>query len=441
MNNLISLDKLKSLIATQSGYDPAFVNIFVEELIALLDELLLQGEEVRLDGWGVFKRIDCKSKNKYKIIFIADPSFRAAINAPFAQFDPVVLAKAAPILLETEHNDELSVNNLIQSETLVSAPVLPDLVVESDENEVEPPLPVEEFTIQSSADTPVADSHKSVVGAEAIRYEDQIVSDTTLPGDDTAKRESEESRPCPDLPMGREEALSSPENFNKVSMKDESLETKGKEDSAEDVLSENELAKEEIDAIEGKPMPDASEVKNQMSASRKIGIWFVLILLATAIIGGFIYFFIRVEYGLRTGDQTSAVSQVVSVPISEEDITANPQENSPEQPSAVPAVSKDSSASSSQSAEALLPAFSYPPLDTVRLTEGDRLTLLAQRFYDNKVFWIYIYEVNKSKYPDPNHVPEGASLIIPDLRSFGIDRIDSGSIKKAAQLGDRILNP
>ena len=41
-------------------------------------------------------------------------------------------------------------------------------------------------------------------------------------------------------------------------------------------------------------------------------------------------------------------------------------------------------------------------LDTVTIEPGTRLTLLAQKYYGNKVFWVYIYMANNKVIANPN---------------------------------------
>lgn len=49
------------------------------------------------------------------------------------------------------------------------------------------------------------------------------------------------------------------------------------------------------------------------------------------------------------------------------------------------------------------------------LEPGMTLGGLALQEYGNAVYWIYIYEANKSKIADPNHVKDGTELFVPEL--------------------------
>ena len=76
----------------------------------------------------------------------------------------------------------------------------------------------------------------------------------------------------------------------------------------------------------------------------------------------------------------------------------------------------------------------------VTLSEGERLTLLALSTFGDKAFWAYIYDVNAFQLGDPNTVPKGLPLYLPDPSYFGIDASNPASVKKAQNRAMQILN-
>ncbi len=76
----------------------------------------------------------------------------------------------------------------------------------------------------------------------------------------------------------------------------------------------------------------------------------------------------------------------------------------------------------------------------VKTKRGDRLNLLALDYYGNKLFWVYIYEHNKSKISNPNSIPVGVELNIPAKSVYGIDANDKESVRKAGALQTQILS-
>ena len=55
----------------------------------------------------------------------------------------------------------------------------------------------------------------------------------------------------------------------------------------------------------------------------------------------------------------------------------------------------------------------WETLKVVPLQKGKRLTLLALEYYGNKVFWVYIYEANRSHIKNPNKILAGTKIRIP----------------------------
>ena len=77
--------------------------------------------------------------------------------------------------------------------------------------------------------------------------------------------------------------------------------------------------------------------------------------------------------------------------------------------------------------------------EKIRLGEGKTLRLLALELFGNREFWVYIYLENKKQIINPNRVPAGTELIIPDTSTYGIDAGDPRSVSKAKEEGERAL--
>lgn len=76
----------------------------------------------------------------------------------------------------------------------------------------------------------------------------------------------------------------------------------------------------------------------------------------------------------------------------------------------------------------------------VKTKRGDRLNLIALEYYGNKLFWVYIYEHNKSKITNPNSIAVGLNLEIPAKSVYNIDANDPASIRRASVLQTQILS-
>jgi len=71
---------------------------------------------------------------------------------------------------------------------------------------------------------------------------------------------------------------------------------------------------------------------------------------------------------------------------------------------------------------------------TVVLKPGDRLNLLSLKYYGDKIFWVYIYQANKSVIPNPDNVPAGTTIRIPKPDPKLIDPKNEGLVAKAKAL-------
>ena len=59
------------------------------------------------------------------------------------------------------------------------------------------------------------------------------------------------------------------------------------------------------------------------------------------------------------------------------------------------------------------PAGEY--LDVTRLRRGEGLSQVARRYYGHGDLWVFIYEANMNTLDDPDNVPAGTRLVIPNL--------------------------
>lgn len=70
---------------------------------------------------------------------------------------------------------------------------------------------------------------------------------------------------------------------------------------------------------------------------------------------------------------------------------------------------------------------------------GHTLRNIALKYYDNKSFWVYIYEENKDKITNINNVPIGTKLTIPAPIKYGINPQDEASVKKAKAIEEAMF--
>ncbi len=78
-------------------------------------------------------------------------------------------------------------------------------------------------------------------------------------------------------------------------------------------------------------------------------------------------------------------------------------------------------------------------ITTEKLTNGSRLTWLSRKYYGAPDFWVYIYEANQDKLPNPNSIPVGTTIRIPKLPAEWIDTTNPQSMQQAKDLHNEIL--
>ena len=75
----------------------------------------------------------------------------------------------------------------------------------------------------------------------------------------------------------------------------------------------------------------------------------------------------------------------------------------------------------------------------VRMNAGSSLTQIAMEYYGDKVFWVYIYEYNKSRIKNFDNIPVGTEIRLPLPRTYGINAKSKSSVDKAKQKQAQLL--
>jgi len=79
-------------------------------------------------------------------------------------------------------------------------------------------------------------------------------------------------------------------------------------------------------------------------------------------------------------------------------------------------------------------------LAKVKIEPGQRLTLIAEKYYGNRIFWVYLYEYNKATIgSNPNRVLPGMEILIPTKEIYDIDAKNPASVEKANALQRRLV--
>lgn len=220
------------------------------------------------------------------------------------------------------------------------------------------------------------------------------------------------------------------------------------EESVEELLPDREipLPKREVnpEVTPEQPMEsvvsDQSAIQPKMSVSEKRFDWawlrYVAIVFLLVIVAGVFYFMGRnAAYRALQMAPVSELKQEQSVTPLKEEPADSLQVASQEEPltESEPVVE----ASVKPMDESVKPV--EESVKKVVIQRGDRLTNIALAHYGHKLFWVYIYQHNKSLIDDPNNVPIGTELILPPPQQYGIDAKSRASLEAAAALQTAIL--
>lgn len=75
----------------------------------------------------------------------------------------------------------------------------------------------------------------------------------------------------------------------------------------------------------------------------------------------------------------------------------------------------------------------------VELKAGETLRDVAFRTLGHREFWVYIYLKNQNRIKDPNVVPAGSQLALPDDTEFNLDPKDPYAIADARDMGYEVI--
>lgn len=383
MNEKISFPDLVGLLSSKMNITKKEAETFLKEFFTVSTEVITSGEELRINGLGLFKPIWVEARGSinvqtgepveipghYKLSFIPDKVLREAVNAPFSSFSVEVLNDHVPIEdMTAVPSQDIDENNDICNTENVE--LQDSKEIREKEEEDEPIEPAHEY-IQEDKSADEESSESTVSSQEIEKFQEEIIQ---------------------------------PESETKVEEKEE--------DCYEDYL--------------------------RKSASRKSFWWGVLSAFGIIIIclaGGIFFMGNDSPYVVKIGEYTLSLGK--------QSIDSRPMNNNPElvvlpeNKDTLSEMEKDSVLKDSViSASPLAAPEVKPVIETIR--SGVFLTTLARKYFGHKAFWVYIYEENKDVIKNPNQVPIGTRLTIPSASKYDIDANNRTSVENAKALAAKI---
>lgn len=441
MNNRLSIQDLALILSEQTGKSTEEALRFLQEFIAVVSEGVYNDKQVKVKGLGTFKIIRVEERasvsvnsgerfvipSHYKFTFTPDKELKELVNKPFSLFDTVELNEEVDfsdvdVSAETSGAEEAADDS--------SEEILPDGIPEqaieapqTPEPEVKPePAVEEEAAPQEEAKAePESEAETETTPEPEVEAEPELKAEAETTPQEEAKAELE--------PEAETETTPEPEVEAEPEPKAEAETT----------------PQEEVEA-EPKPAEPVSSVsgykeyrrKRRRSASRKL--LFPIACLFVVIVLGIVYI-VCLSGRTTVNKNWEPPMAEVGNPTPEAGMNPVPADSTGVTPPDSASLAADSVVAEPPVVEENQPE-ETPKSDILALVTikaGDRLASFAKQYYGHKFFWVYIYQYNQDIISDPNNIPIGTELRIPDPGLYGIDATDRSSIDKAAALQSQIL--
>lgn len=463
MNNKVTFPELVEQVALYANTSKRMSELFLKELFATISQSLIDGESVKVKGIGTFKLTEVSPRKSVdvntgeeieipghkKLSFAPDKDMAEAINQPFMHFETEILdddvtddqlaaidagepteapAEAAPAEEEADDTDDTDATEAPAAEAPVAAEeevVMPPVFVAP----VEEPEPEE---AEAEVEAPVEPSEE-VPAEEGTPAEVPAQEPIDEPEEAVTEKESE---------IGEEaepEAVSEPEDEAEVA------EAEGEPEAESEMVSE-ELADERV----------GQEIDKRRITRRSLLEGFVVGVVTTLIVTLFAYrLYLMKGYEATPADEEPFTEHVAtdSVATPEQALAENStkadadkqkaaeEQKKAEEEKKKAEEEKKKAEEENQKAEAAKPTTANVAAGTTdTIKPGTNLYRMSRKHYGSDKFWVYIYEENKAKYPNPNTIPVGAVLHIPQLGKYGAKAGDPASISAAKKKQGEIFN-
>lgn len=372
MNEKVTLQELVELFAQKCQLNEADAELFVKEFLSLIEEALTRDKYVKVKGLGTFKLINIEArksvdvntgetieiKGHTRVSFIPEAGLRDLINKPFAHFQSVLLKDEVHFAdlpeegVLPEGAEEESESDTDRTET--------DVVSSSIEQQPEVSCP------EVAADPSVEEKEEPTEAADT----ETLVQEMNIPEADAAVPEREKERHIPWCMIA---------SILLVGIFIGGLITwaltSGRRYVPEEVVEY--LMQQKQQQKVAPVVPDSSKVADTLT--------------------------VKVDSSqIQKGQRPDTVKQELKA------VTATPAQTGKNETTAVVPAKR----------ETLADTVEYQITGTqasYTLRPGESLVRVALKFYGNKKLWPYLVKHNKSIIKNPDNVPVGTTIQIPQL--------------------------
>lgn len=409
---MITTPQIKQLLAQYAKVDEAEASAFVDALVQTVVETVKKGESVTIAGLGTFEVIEAQQGELKRLVFVQDEKIREAVNAPFACFEPFVVSEAEHV---AETADE-SVEPIDEEETVAMDPV----------QEPEPEEPAGEPEFEEPVEEPELEEEP---GTEEVSVPDPEIPEK--PEQPVAEEHNKKAHA--DVPSTRRTSFSAigiaaivlvvlaiagtvywfMEDVSKPVSRPIVMEVVSNERVDQSVYSDSILVEQPVD--DNTPMMVMAKEK---SAEKPV--------------------VAKPDPTVEKPAQTQT-AKPVAAPVATQPKPAQSEPKVSEPAKSEPKASEPAKPQKPEAKQLMSNSDGTPKIHV--LAAGERLTVVALDVYGDKAFWGYIYDVNAFQIPNPNNVPVGTKLYLPDPSYYNIDASDPASVRKASNRSAKVLNP
>ena len=467
MNERLTIQDLTDLLAAKHSMTKKDAEAFVKEFFLLIEQALENEKTVKIKGLGTFKLIDVDSresvnvntgerfqiKGHTKVSFSPDANLRDTINKPFAHFETVVLNENT-ILEDTpiEDTEEEEAGEEASAQTVLNEMGDNSETTAIEENEGTDNLSEEEpIQEEQIASRPLVEES---IEELAITEESAIAQEST---EQTSPKEPEEAITETDIEEKVEQLEDEEVPEEEVTIDEQqpaSIEEEKEKITAEKIIEQELLKanlqpvtpivppaeKETIKPVQPKQISQpvskkTAPVKEKSPVPYLIAVIVVVLLLC----GGVILFIYYPDLFSSSSDKNALdmppvttqpvqpeaqlsdtiahkdTTKIITPDVSKVATTTQPVAKKEE---AIPVKAEPQTVTQQPATSAYLDSASYKITGTktkYTIKEGETLTRVSLRFYGTKAMWPYIVKHNPKVIKNPNNVPYGTTIEIPEL--------------------------
>ena len=469
MNERLTIQDLIDLLAAKHSMTKKDAEAFVKEFFLLIEQALENEKTVKIKGLGTFKLVDVDSresvnvntgerfqiKGHTKVSFTPDTNLRDTINKPFAHFETVVLNEGTVLEdtpMEESDEEEGAVSDteteMIDSEIAGNANAGGDI---QEEIQLEEPVPtVEAVAVAEVPETDANETGQPETEPELIATEEPEAEE--LPEveiePESVSEEAPEEEPVEEssetvLEPAKEQSEETiieeqkPETETTEEEEEKTVITEKAEVTAEQIIAQ-ELHKANMEPVTLQEQPEIEQPKatytdKDSNKKEKSAIPYLIatIIIVLLLCGGAILFIYYPDLFSSSSDKNVVDMPEVTQPVQPEaqlsDIIAHkdtvveavqPQPVVKREPTAEPVKAESKPAQQQPTASAYSDSASYKITGTktkYTIKEGETLTKVSLRFYGTKAMWPYIVKHNPKVIKNPDNVPYGTTIEIPEL--------------------------